>query len=110
MNAQNTSSIKKNDLVKVISGKEKGKTGKVLKIVTKTNRAVVEKLNLVKRHTKPNQKEPHGGIVEKEATIHVSNLQLFCSKCSKSVRVVRKELDKGKKVRACAKCGEQFDK
>ncbi len=108
MNGLN-SNIKKNDLVAVIAGKEKGKTGKVLKILPKSSRVLVEKLNRVKRHQKPTQANPQGGITEKEAGIHSSNLMLVCQKCNKPVRVARKEIA-GKKVRVCKKCGEVIDK
>ena len=101
--------IKKGDVVKVIAGKEKGKTGKVLKVITKTHRVVVEKLNIVKRHTKPNQRAPQGGIVEKESPIDISNVQMYCSKCNKGVRIGKKELA-DKRVRVCKACDTQFDK
>lgn len=101
--------IKKNDLVAVIAGKEKGKTGKVLKVLTKTSRVLVEKLNRVKRHQKPTQNNPQGGITEKELGIHCSNVMLLCQKCNKPVRVSQKEIQ-GKKVRVCRKCGEVIDK
>jgi len=108
MNALN-SYIRKNDLVEVIAGKEKGKTGKVLKVLPKTFRVLVEKLNRVKKHQKPTQTNPQGGIVEKELGIHSSNLMLVCQKCNKAVRVTRQEKS-GKKVRVCRKCGETIDK
>ncbi len=101
--------IKKNDLVSVIAGKEKGKTGKVLKVLAKNSRVLVEKLNMVKRHQKPTQANPQGGIVQKELGIHCSNLMLLCSKCNKPVRVAKKEVS-GKKVRVCKKCGEVIGK
>lgn len=103
------SNIKKNDLVAVIAGKEKGKTGKVLKVLPKSSRVLVEKLNMVKRHQKPTQTNPQGGVVEKEMGIHCSNLMLVCSKCSKPVRVSKKEVN-GKKVRVCKKCGDVIGK
>lgn len=101
--------IKKNDLVIVIAGKEKGKSGKVLKVLTKSSRVLVEKLNRVKRHKKPTQANPQGGISEKELGIHVSNVKLLCQKCNKGVRVGSKEVS-GKKVRVCKKCGETISK
>lgn len=103
------SHVKKKDLVQVISGKEKGKTGKVLRVINKKNRVVVEKLNMVKRHTKPTGKAP-GGIVEKEASIAASNVLLYCEKCAKGVRTKRTLLETGKKVRVCRKCSAQLDK
>ena len=97
--------LKKGDTVKVIAGKEKGKTGKVLKVVADKNKVVVEKLNFVKRHQKPDAKGK-GGIVEKEAPIHSSNVMLICSKCDVATRVGHKFLEDGKKVRVCSKCHE----
>ena len=101
--------IRKKDVVQVMTGREKGKTGKVLRVINKKGRVVVEKLNLVKRHAKATQKGP-GGITEKEASIHASNVLLYCEKCGKGVRTVRKALDGGKKVRFCRKCETQLDK
>ena len=97
--------IRRNDEVIVITGKDKGKRGKVLSMLTKRDRAVVEKVNMIKRHMKPTQKMPNGGILEKEASIHVSNLMIFCSKCGKGVRVSAKVSKDGKKQRMCKKCG-----
>jgi len=97
--------LKKGDMVKVIAGRERGKSGKILKIVTDKNKVVVEKLNFVKRHQKPDAKGK-GGIVEKEAPIHASNVMLICSKCDGAVRVGHKLLEDGKKVRVCSKCQE----
>lgn len=97
--------IRQGDTVMVKSGRERGKTGKVLKVIPEVQRAVVEKLNLVKRHTRPNQKERQGGIIEKETSIHWSNLMLYCEKCKKAVRI-RHKIDKKKKLRVCCKCGE----
>lgn len=101
--------IKKNDNVMVMTGKDKGKTGKVLRINMKTDRIVVEKVNMIKRHVKPSQKTK-GGIMERENHIAISNVQIFCEKCSKPVRVGRKLLEDGKKVRYCRKCDEVIDK
>lgn len=101
--------VKKKDLVQVISGKEKGKTGKILRVNHKKGRVVIEKLNMVKRHTKATGKAA-AGIVEKESAIPASNVLLYCDKCSKGVRTSRKMLDKGKKVRVCSKCDTQLDK
>lgn len=97
--------LKKGDMVKVVAGREKGKTGKILKVVTLKNKVVVEKLNFVKRHQKPDAKGK-GGIVEKEAPIHASNVMLLCSKCDAAVRLGYKLLEDGKKVRVCSKCHE----
>lgn len=100
--------LRKNDLVMVIAGKEKGKTGKILKMITDQEKALVEKLNLVKKNQKPTQQNPRGGVIEKEAGIHLSNLMLFCSSCSKPVRISRKIVD-GNKVRVCKKCDSVFE-
>jgi len=101
--------VRKNDIVQVRSGKERGKTGKVLRIVQKTGKVVIEKVNIQKRHTKPTGKAP-GGIVEKEGAIEASNVLLYCDKCGKGVRTVRKTLENGKKLRSCRKCKTQLDK
>jgi large subunit ribosomal protein L24 len=100
--------IKKGDTVYVVSGKEKGKTGKVLKLLKDNKKAVVEKLNIVKRHARPSQKNPGGGIFEKEAGIHVSKLMVYCTKCSRGVRIGRKKLANGEKVRCCRRCGKEI--
>ena len=100
--------LKKGDKVKVVAGKEKGKTGKILKVVADKNKVVVEKLNFVKRHQKPDAKGK-GGIVEKEGPIHISNVMLLCNKCETGVRVGHKVLEDGKKVRVCTKCHEILD-
>lgn len=102
--------IKKDDIVQVISGKEKGKKGKVLALLNEKERVTIEKLNLFKRHTKTNKKGQQGGIIEKEGSIHISNVLLVCDKCGKGVRVRRKKLEDGKRVRMCGKCGEVIDK
>ena len=102
--------IRKNDKVMVIAGKEKGKIGTVLKIHLEKDRAIVEKLNIVKRHTRPGGKSAKGGILEKEASIHISNLLLVCGKCAEAARVGRKVLEDNSKVRYCKKCGEILDK
>ena len=101
--------IKKDDKVKVISGKDKGKVGKVLKVIGKKDRLLVENINIVKRHTKPNAQNRQGGIIESEAPIHWSNVMLMCNKCIEPVRVKHKTLDDGKKVRICRKCSEIID-
>lgn len=99
--------IKKKDKVIVLAGKDKGKTGEVLKIFAATNRVLVSKVNFIKRHTRPTQTDP-GGIREKEAALHVSNVMLICSKCSKPTRKKIDFLADGKKVRVCKKCGEMI--
>lgn len=101
--------IKKNDKVIVLNGKEKGKIGTVLRVDAEKDRAIVEKLNIVKRHTKPGGKRAQGGIVEVEAPIHVSNLMLVCNKCAEPARSGKKMLEDGSKARVCKKCGEMLD-
>ena len=102
--------IKKDDKVVVISGKEKGKTGRVLRVFPKKQRAIVERVNFVKKHTKPSQKNRQGGIVEKEASLHMSNLLLYCTKCEKGSRIGFKTLENKAKVRYCKRCNELMDK
>ena len=101
--------VRKNDLVMVTTGKDRGKTGKVLRLTKKKDRLIVEKVNMVKRHVKPTQKAK-GGILEKESAIHVSNVMIYCEKCSKAVRVGKNILEDGKQVRFCKKCNEVLDK
>lgn len=105
----NTITIKKDDKVKIIAGKDNGKIGKVLKVLKNKNRILVENINIVKRHTKPNAQTKQGGIVESEAAIHRSNVMLMCSKCIKPARIKMQRLDDGKKVRVCRKCNEIID-
>ncbi len=101
--------IRKNDTVKVIAGKDKGKTGKVLRVIPKRGRAIVEKLNMVKRHLRPSEQNRQGGILEKESPIEMSNLMLICSKCTDPTRVGYRMLDDDQKVRFCKKCNEVID-
>jgi len=101
--------IKKNDKVKIVAGKDKGKIGSVLKVIRKNNRVLVENINMVKHHVKPNIKNKQGGIVEKEAPIHLSNVMLMCNKCMSSVRIKIQILEDGNKTRACGKCSEIID-
>ena len=100
--------IKKGDTVFVISGEDKGKQGKVLSVNVDDQRAIVEGLNLVSKHTKPNAKNPQGGIVEQEAPIHVSNLQLIDPKSGQPTRIGRRKNDEGKTVRYSKKSGEEI--
>ncbi len=100
--------IKKGDKVIVLAGKDKGRTGEVVKMITDTNRAVVSGVNMVKRHTRPTQYDP-GGIKEKEAPLHVSNLAVADPKSGKVTRVGFKTLKDGKKVRFAKKSGEVID-
>ncbi|ABW66529.1 50S ribosomal protein L24 [Desulfosudis oleivorans] len=101
--------IKKNDKVKVVAGKDKGKIGKVLSVNREKNRLVVENINMIKRHTRPNVSNRQGGIIEREAPIDRSNVMLMCGKCVTPVRIKMKELEDGRKVRMCGKCKELID-
>jgi len=101
--------IKKDDKVKIVAGKDSGKVGKVLRIINKHDRVLVENINIVKRHTRPNAQNRQGGIVETEAPIHVSNVMLLCSKCMAKSRIRTRLLEDGKKVRVCTKCNEIID-
>lgn len=101
--------IHKNDSVMVIAGKERGKTGKVLKVLPNKGRALIERVNLVKRHTRPRGPQAPGGILEKEASIHISNLMLMCDRCNAPVRVGKKILEDGEKVRVCRRCGDHLN-
>jgi large subunit ribosomal protein L24 len=103
--------IRKNDNVLVVTGRDRGKRGRVLKVIPETNRLVVEGVSIIKRHTKPNPKRNvKGGIVEREASLHASNVQLVCPECSAQTRIGRKLLGDGRKVRICRKCGGVVDK
>ncbi len=102
--------VKKNDMVKVMAGKEKGKTGKVLRVFPTKGRVVVESLNVVKRHTRPTQISPEGGIVEKEAAMSISNVMLICSSCSEASRTGIRALEDHSRVRYCKKCNEIVDR
>ena len=101
--------IKKNDKVTVQTGKEKGKIGTVLKVDAEKGQAIVEKLNMVKRHMRPGAYSRQGGILEREAPIHISNLMLLCSKCTDPTRVGYRILEDNRKVRYCKKCNEVID-
>lgn len=106
---QGTTYLKVNDQVEVIAGKDKGRVGKILKVLPKESKAVVERINMIKRHTKPTEMNQQGQIVEKEAAIHVSNLQLICPECTKTGRIGKKILEDGTKVRFCKSCGESIE-
>ncbi len=105
----NKCQIKKDDKVKIIAGKDKDKLGKVIQIIKKKNRVLVENVNMVKRHSKPNAANAQGGIVEKEAPIHLSNVMLMCPKCVAPIRPKAQVLEDGRKIRACRKCNEPID-
>lgn len=109
MNVPKKLSIKSNDNVVVISGKDKGKTGKVLTAYPKTGRVIVEGVAMATRHQKPRTQGAPGGIIHKEAAIDASNVMLLCGKCGKATRVAHQFLEDGQKVRACKKCGAAFD-
>ncbi len=97
--------LKKNDKVKIIAGKDRGKEGNIISFVPKKSRVIVEGVNIIKKHQKPTQMSK-GGIIEKEASIHISNVMFVCPHCGKAVRIGFKYLDSGEKVRYCKKCGE----
>ncbi|HWP97423.1 MAG TPA: 50S ribosomal protein L24 [Syntrophomonadaceae bacterium] len=99
-------SIKKGDTVLVLTGKDAGKKGKILRVVPKDNRIVVEGVNKVKKHQKPNRAIPQGGIQKIEAPLNASNVLLICSHCGKPTRIGQRVLDSNEKVRICKKCGE----
>lgn len=100
--------IKKNDTVVVTSGREKGKRGRVIAVYPSENRLLIEKLNIIKRHTRPNQQLRQGGIVEKEAPISAANVRLVCPKCDRPTRVVRR-IDGDSRSRVCRSCSEVLD-
>ncbi len=105
--------IRKNDSVMVVSGNARGKTGKVLKVFRESNRVIVEGVNIIKRHTRPSQKNPQGGIIQKEAMIHASNVMVVCAKCNTPTRVGHAEVtdaSSGKRqvMRVCRNCEEMF--
>lgn len=112
--------IRKNDLVEIIAGREKGKSGRVVSVDSKNCKITVEKVNMMKRHVKPSQKHPQGGLIEKEAPLHYSNVLLMCPKCNRGVRHSNKvaavakaskkgEKSEGKKARYCKKCETCLD-
>lgn len=101
--------IKKNDTVLVITGKEKGKRGRVISFYPSKDSLLVEKVNIIKKHMKPSRKYAQGGIIEKEAPLHISNVMLICPKCDKPARIGSASLQDGRKVRVCKKCREVMD-
>ena len=102
--------IRKDDKVVVLSGKDKGKKGKVLRTLPTEGRVVVEGAAMIKRHTRPTRTSPQGGIVEREDTLHISSVQLVCPNCGQSTRAGRRRTEEGKRVRVCKKCGVDVDK
>lgn len=101
--------IKKDDTVRVLTGKDKGKIGKILQINRKTNKALVENINMARKHQKPNPKSPQGGIIDKAMPIAISNLMLMCNSCVKATRISIRQLEDGRRVRICKKCNQQID-
>ena len=102
--------VRKGDTVVVVAGKERGKKGKVLRVIPEKGRVVVERLNMIKKHQKPTQKIRQGGIIEREGSIHLSNVMLVDPNSDKPTRVGMKELSDGKKVRVARRSGEMLDK
>ena len=102
--------VKKGDTVKILSGKDKGKTGEILRSIPQRQRVVVEKCNMVKKAMRPTQQNPQGGIMSVEAPIHVSNVMVICPECKQPTRVSHRVNEAGKKVRVCKKCGKDIDK
>jgi len=98
--------IKRNDIVKVLAGKDKGKSGKVLKIFPANNKAIVEGINYLKKHARKTQENPKGGVIQRENTINISNIAVICTRCGKPARVGFTELSDGSKVRICKNCKE----
>ena len=101
--------IRKNDSVMVIAGRERGKTGKVLRVLKEKDAVIIERLNIVKRPTKPRGPQQTGGIVEKEAAVHASNVMILCDKCNAPARIGHKILGDGNKIRICRNCKEALD-
>ena len=109
--AQLDTPIRRNDNVVITTGKDRGKRGRVLKVLPGSNRVVVEGVNMIKRHTRPNPRANiKGGIVQREASLHASNVQLICPECGAQARIGRKVLGDGRKVRICRKCEGVVDK
>ena len=109
VDSQSTLFVRKNDTVVILSGEDKQKQGKVLKVFPKEGRIIVEGVNFVKRHSRPTQKNPKGGIVEKEGAINASNVMVVCTKCGQQTRVGSKILNDGSRIRLCKKCGEMIE-
>jgi large subunit ribosomal protein L24 len=102
--------VRKGDTVAVITGRERGKRGKVLRVMPDKGRVLVEKVNMVKKHQRPTQKLRQGGIIEREGALALSNVLLVCGRCDKPARTGIKVLADGRKIRACKRCGEPVDK
>ncbi len=106
----NSMNVKKGDTVRVLSGKDKGKEGVILRALPTKQRVVVEKVNMVKKAMRPTQQNPQGGIMSTEAAIHVSNVMVVCPECKQPTRTGKRINEAGKKVRVCKKCGKDIDK
>lgn len=102
--------VKRGDLVAVIAGAERGKRGKVLRLLPDRGRVIVEKVNMIKKHQRPTQKLRQGGIIEREGSLNLSNVMVVCAKCDRPTRTGVQRLSEGKKVRVCKRCGEMIDK
>jgi large subunit ribosomal protein L24 len=103
------SRVRKGDTVVVIAGKDRGKSGKVLSVLGLARKVRVEKINMIKRHTKPNQQNRQGGILEREAPIHLSNVMIYCTTCQKPTRMGSKTMTDGSRVRVCRKCQQPIE-
>ena len=101
--------VKKGDNVKILCGKDKGKTGEIIRAIPQTQRVVVQGANIMKKAMRPTQQNPQGGISSIEAPIHVSNVMLICPKCKEATRTSKRTNEQGKKVRVCKKCGKDVD-
>ena len=100
--------VKRGDTVVILSGKDQGKKGEILKVIPKTNRVIVKGVNMITKHVKPNMANRQGGMVHQEAPVHASNVMLYCTRCNKSTRIAHKVLEDGSKVRVCKHCNETF--
>jgi large subunit ribosomal protein L24 len=102
--------VKRGDTVAVLTGKERGKRGKVLRVLPERRRVIVEKVNMIKKHQRPTQKLRQGGIIEREGSLDLSNVMVVCTKCDRPARTGIRQLAEGKKVRVCKRCGEIVDR
>ena len=102
--------VRQGDLVAVISGRERGKRGKVLRVLRDRGRVMVEKVNMIKRHQRPTQKLRQGGIIEREGALALANVLLVCGRCDRAARTGIKVLGDGRRIRVCKRCGESIDK
>jgi large subunit ribosomal protein L24 len=102
--------VRKGDTVVVVAGKERGKRGKVIRVIPETSRVLVENVNMIKKHQRPTQKLRQGGIIEREGLLALSNVLVVCGRCDRPVRTGTSTLADGRKLRACKRCGEAIDK